>query len=85
VVCGLAAGTAAWVATDVVINKLDEAISRDEMRDSLRKYLSDVQKKLLRAVVKVHEEKLNHCEDILKEISGDGVNTKIKELPKVVR
>ena len=86
VVCGLAAGTAAWVATDVVINKLDEAISRDEMRDSLRKYLSDVQDNLLRAVVKVYEEKLNHCEDKLKEISGDGVNNlKIKELPKVVR
>jgi len=56
------------------------------MRDSLRKYLSDVQKKLLRAVAKVYEEKLNHCEDKLKEISGDGVNNlKIKELPKVVR
>jgi hypothetical protein len=60
--CGAAAALAATVATDYVINKLDELISRDDLKKELIGYLEESKTDLYSELMKNFENSVNSIE-----------------------
>ncbi len=81
IVCGLAAGVAAWVATDYAINRLDEALSRDELREELKTLLANAELTLIRRIVEVSENIAEQWMAAAKTATEEGLKSiKLKEL-----
>jgi len=71
-VCGVAAGVAATVATDYALTKLDEAFTRDDMRRELVKLLEEAKKDLITQLVEFHKTNLQAVETVLEELLREG-------------
>ncbi len=76
--CGVVGGVIAWVATDYAVNKLDEVLSRKEMRLELVKMLNDAERQISKAVVDRYERIMDLWIEALRETVKGKV--KLKEL-----
>jgi hypothetical protein len=65
--CGVVGGVIAWVATDYAINKLDEVLSRKEMRLELVKMLNNAERQVLKAVVDRYKRAMDLWIEALRE------------------
>ena len=86
VACGAVAGAIVWFATDVVVNKLDEVLNRDEMRSFLIKQLSNGKNDITLSMVENDLKILNKVEKkICPLLQGEVKKLKAKELPQMLK
>lgn len=84
--CGVVAGVVAWVSTDVVINKLDEALSRDDMKKEIIKLLLGAKKTINLSLVKEFEATVTRLENqICATLAVSLKGIKVKDLPKMLK
>ncbi len=77
-ICGAVAGAIAWVASDFVVNKIDEALHRGETKREIVQLLEDYKVRLFHLLVEDFREKLLKLEgEIIEPLKG---KIKVKNL-----